>query len=163
MALTSKLTDIADAVRGLTGETGKMTLDEISASVRNYQPPAPSYETPSIEVSAGGLITASANGKSNTSQLSTQAAKSVTPTKSQQTAVSTGRYTTGAVTVSAIPSEYIIPSGSQTLSENKSYDVASLAGVTVAVPIPSFVTVRTGSATPAASLGNNGDLYLKLV
>lgn len=51
-------------------------------------------------------------------------------------------YTTGAVTVGAIPSQYIIPSGSQTLSENKTYDVTSLASVTVSVPTSSGMNVQ---------------------
>lgn len=64
--------------------------------------------TPSIAVSAGGLITASATqsggivaagSKSATKQLPTQAAKTVTPGTTNQTAVASGRYTTGAVTV----------------------------------------------------------------
>lgn len=41
---------------------------------------------------------------SSTHQLSTQAAATITPTTSQQTAVAAGKYTTGAVTVSAMPS-----------------------------------------------------------
>lgn len=163
MALISKLDAIGEATRALTGKTEKMTLDQIAESINDYMPPEPSYDTPSINVSSGGLITASANGKSNTQQLTTQVAKTVTPTKSSQTAVASGRYTTGAVMVSAIPSNYIIPSGSQTLNENKSYDVTSLASVTVAVPIPTFVTFRTGSTNPPSTLGNDGDLYLKLV
>lgn len=64
--------------------------------------------TPTISVSSGGLITASATQgegyvaagtKSGTKQLTTQAAKTITPTTTQQTAVASGRYTTGAVTV----------------------------------------------------------------
>lgn len=64
--------------------------------------------TPKISVSSGGLITASAtqNGgivpagtKSSTQQLTTQAAKTVTPGTTNQTAVASGRYTTGAVQV----------------------------------------------------------------
>lgn len=64
--------------------------------------------TPSISVSSGGLITASATqsggivtagSKSATQQLPTQAAKTVTPGTTNQTAVASGRYTTGAVTV----------------------------------------------------------------
>lgn len=62
-----------------------------------------------------------------------QTAKTVTPTKSEQTAVASGTYTTGAVKVAAIPSDYIIPSGSQTITENKTYDVTSLAEVIVNV------------------------------
>lgn len=64
--------------------------------------------TPTISVSSGGLITASATQgagyvaagtKSGTKQLTTQAAKTITPTTTQQTAVASGRYTTGAVTI----------------------------------------------------------------
>lgn len=72
--------------------------------------------TPNISVDANGKITANstqaagyvqAGTKSATKQLTTQAAKTITPTKSSQTAVASGVYTTGAVTVGAIPSEYI--------------------------------------------------------
>lgn len=64
--------------------------------------------TPTISVSSGGLITASATQsggiveggtKSATQQLTTQGAKTVTPGTTAQTAVASGRYTTGAVTV----------------------------------------------------------------
>lgn len=64
--------------------------------------------TPSIAVSSGGLITASVTqsggiveggSKSATQQLTTQGAKTVTPGTTNQTAVASGRYTTGAVTV----------------------------------------------------------------
>lgn len=94
-------------------------------------------------ISTSGLITAGAtvsagyvnsNPTNKTKQLTTQAAKTVTPTKAEQTAVASGVYTTGAVKVGAIPAEYIVPSGSQTLTENKQYDVTSLSSVTVNVP-----------------------------
>ncbi len=64
--------------------------------------------TPSISVSSGGLITATAaqvggivadGTMSATQQLTTQGAKTVTPGTSTQTAVASGRYTTGAVQV----------------------------------------------------------------
>ena len=87
-------------------------------------------KNPSISVSSSGLITASVSGTQNvtptvtagyvssgtagtitvsgsaTKQLTTQAAKTVTPSTSSQTAVASGVYTTGAVTVAAIPSNY---------------------------------------------------------
>lgn len=71
--------------------------------------------TPSVSVNSSGLITASATQtegyvsagtKSGTKQLTTQAAKTVTPTTSEQTAVASGVYTTGVVKVGAIPSNY---------------------------------------------------------
>ena len=64
--------------------------------------------TPMIDVSAGGLITAKTEQekgyvpggtKSATQQLTTQAAKTVTPGTTAQTAVASGRYTTGDVQV----------------------------------------------------------------
>lgn len=71
-------------------------------------PEAVEQATPSITVSSSGLITASATQtsgyveagtKSATKQLTTQAAKTVTPGKTNQTIVASGVYTTGAVTV----------------------------------------------------------------
>ena len=70
--------------------------------------PTATQATPAIEVSSSGLITASATQsagyvsagtKSATKQLTVQAAKTVTPTTSDQIAVSSGVYTTGSVTV----------------------------------------------------------------
>lgn len=70
--------------------------------------PEVTQATPTISVSSGGLITASATqsggivaagSKSATQQLPTQAAKTVTPGTTNQTAVASGRYTTGAVQV----------------------------------------------------------------
>lgn len=63
---------------------------------------------PEITVSSAGLITATSEQaagyvpggtKSSTKQLTTQGAKTVTPGTAAQTAVASGRYTTGAVTV----------------------------------------------------------------
>lgn len=93
--------------------------------------------TPSISIDSSGLITATASGTksvtptvsagyvstgtagtitvsgSNTSQLSTQAATTITPSSSQQTAVAAGKYTTGAVIVNPIPSSYVQPTSTK--------------------------------------------------
>lgn len=64
--------------------------------------------TPSISVNSSGLITASATQsagyvssgtKSNTYQLTTQAGRTITPSTTQQTACTSGRYTTGNIYV----------------------------------------------------------------
>ena len=114
---------------------------------------------PSISVSAGGLITATASDSqsvtpsvtpgyvssgtagtvsvsgSKTQQLSTQAATTITPTTSSQTAVAAGKYTTGAVTVGPIPPQYIIPSGTKSITSNgNGIDVTAYADVDVNVP-----------------------------
>ena len=71
--------------------------------------------TPSVSVDANGKITAtstqsagyvSAGTKTDTKQLTTQSAKTITPSTSSQTAVAKNVYTTGVVTVAAIPSNY---------------------------------------------------------
>lgn len=62
---------------------------------------SPVYQSGYIDNSDTLTVVASAG---NTYQLDTQAAKTVTPSTSAQTAVAAGKYTTGAVTVAAMPS-----------------------------------------------------------
>lgn len=82
-------------------------------------------------------------------------AVTVTPSVTNTTGYITGSTKTGtAVTVSA--SELV--SGSETKTENGTYNVTNLASLVVAVPI---VTYYTGSSVPASSLGSNGDIYLR--
>lgn len=131
---------------------------------------AATHPAPSISVSAAGLITAShtqaagyvtAGTSTATQQLTTQAAATITPTTSAQTAVAVGRYTTGAVTVAAIPSQYKNVSGvTATASDvvtGKSF-VNSTGTVNGSLVIQHYYT---GSGAPAASLGSNGDIYLR--
>ena len=60
--------------------------------------------------------------------------KTVTPTKSVQEVTPDAAYDgLEKVTVNAIPSEYVVPSGSQELTENGSYDVTNIKTVTVNV------------------------------
>ena len=131
----AELTSAADAIRSKLGTTVTYTVSQFDDAINSIQ--STSSETPTINVSTSGLITASANGQSATQQLSVQAATSITPTESQQTAVAAGKYTTGAITVNAIPNNYI----GTGVTINKYY---------------------TGSTTPSSSLGRNGDLYLMI-
>lgn len=133
---------------------------------------------PTISVSAAGLITATASASQNvtptisagyvssgtsgtitvsgskTQQLTTQAAKTVTPTESEQTAVASGVYTTGIVKVGAISSTYV---GSGITQRDDSDLTAS--GATVTVPSGYYAaaaskSVASGSAgTPSAAKG----------
>lgn len=73
----------------------------ITASVSGSQSITPSVSAGYVASGTAGTVSVSG---SNTSQLSTQAAATITPSTSQQTAVAAGKYTTGAVVVSAMPS-----------------------------------------------------------
>lgn len=126
----------------ITGTIATKTASDLTASGSSIIVPAGYYAsqtnksvetatqaTPSISVSSAGLITASstqtagyvsAGTKSATRQLTTQAGKTVTPSTSTQTAVSSGRYTTGTV--------YVAGSSSLTAANIKSG--VSIFGVT---------------------------------
>lgn len=122
------------------------------------------FVTPTISV---GYVSAGTSGKitvngSNTSNLTTQAAATITPTKSSQTAVAANRYTTGAVTVAAIPAAYqdvtsVTATASDVLSGKT---IVNSSGTTVngSLVIQHYYT---GSGTPTAATGSNGDIYLK--
>lgn len=140
---------------------------------------------PSISVSASGLITATASASqsvtpsvsagyvssgtagtvsvsgSNTQQLSTQAATTITPTKTSQTAVAAGKYTTGAVTVAAIPDAYQDVSNVNATAADvvlgKTIVTANGVSTTGTLEIQRYYT---GSSEPAASVGSDGDIYL---
>ena len=128
--------------------------------------------TPSISVSSAGLITASstqstgyvsAGTKTATEQLTTQAAKTITPTKSSQTAVASGRYTTGTVTVAAIPSEYITTTDATATASQINSGATAYVNGTKVTGTQVIQTYYTGSSAPSSSTGSNGDIYLKVV
>lgn len=167
-------TEEKTAAPSISSQTITPTSGKFLSKVTVGAMPIATQAIPGITVSTDGLITASATQsagyvasgtKSATKQLSTQAAKTLTPSTSEQTAVESGRYTTGAVkvaavstqtktatpkatsqdvtpdsgkflskvTVNAIPSTYIQPSGTKTITSNGTHDVKSYASVSVEV------------------------------
>ena len=113
--------------------------------------------TPSVSVSDAGLITASVSNPkgyqssvtntSVTKQLTTQGAKTITPSDASQTAVDSGVYTTGVVTVNAVPTE------TKSVTSNGTYNPTSgkyFSSVTVNVPAEEFNT-QTKTVTPTES------------
>lgn len=68
--------------------------------------------------------------------LDKQAGTTITPTESEQVAVAQYRWTTGAVTVAAIPSQYIVPTGTYTVTGSGTHDVTNYASASVASATP---------------------------
>ena len=162
--------------RGYYAESASKSVASGSAST----PATTITANPSISVSSSGLITSTTSATksvtpevsegyvssgtagtitvsgSNTSQLSTQAGTTVTPTESEQTAVTSGKYTTGAVKVGAISSTYV-----GTGVTRRDSDDLSASGATVTAPSGYYAesatkTIASGSATPAASISATG-------
>ena len=121
-------------------------LAEAISSIPKDTHQAVEQATPSLTLNAAtGVVTAeatqaaglvAAGTKKATMQLATQAAKTVTPSAAQQTAVASGKYTTGNVVVAAVPTEaktveLSMPSGNQTVSPSSG---KFLSAVTVKKP-----------------------------
>ena len=122
--------------------------------------------TPDISVSDSGVITATvsnskgyqagATTKTSTQQLTTQGEKVITPNDSIQTAVNTGVYTTGPITVSAVPAE------TKTITANGTYSPSagkyfSSVEVAIAGDTPTYqsktVSPSTSTQTVTADEG----------
>ena len=109
--------------------SGNQMLKGVSAysKGKKYTGTIPTVEapTPDISVSDSGVITATVSNskgyqagtttKTSTQQLTTQGEKVITPNDSTQTAVNAGVYTTGPITVSAVPAE------TKTITANGTY------------------------------------------
>ena len=96
--------------------------------------------TPVIEVSNGGLITATAGDKSATKQLSTQSGKTITPGPTEQIAVAAGKYVTGDVIVAAVENTGGDSEGFGVVEYGRANGVLAANGLSTSVlaALPSF-------------------------
>lgn len=101
-------------------------------------------------VTTAGYISSGTAGNASvslTASVTTKAAATITPTTTNQT-IASGTYLTGTQTISGDANLV----GSNILSGKSIFGVAGTV---------TFQTYYTGSTTPAASLGSNGDIYLQ--
>ena len=101
----------------------KPTMDEAAGEVRSRADLTTGYVT-------GGSYGGSAL------ILDKQAGTTITPTESEQVAVAQYRWTTGDVKVAAIPSQYIVPTGTYTVTGSGTHDVTEYASASVASATP---------------------------
>lgn len=184
------LVTAANAIRQRLATDDGYKISEFEEAILAIVGEIPDLEAPSISVSNSGLITASGNGLTTTQQLSTQAAKTITPSESAQTAVDSNKYTTGTVFVAAIPGTYV---GSKVTTKGATTYTPTTTDQTIAANtyltgtqtikgdanlvaknIPENISIfgvsgsmrvvkfYQGTDEPLSTIGNNGDLYLVL-
>lgn len=122
--------------------------------------------TPTVSagyVSSGTAGTVTVEGVA-TKSLTTQAATTITPTKSSQTAVPANRYTTGDITVAAIPAAYQDVTGVTAAASDvvSGKDIVNSSGTVVhgSLVIQHYYT---SANDPTSSDGADGDIWLKVV
>lgn len=141
-------------VQTVTPDTNYDGLDKVVVNAM----PNGVLSSPTIMVSSNGLIQAAAfvntegylaqgSFAENSLQLTTISGTTITPSTVTQTYGAAGKYMLGTVTVQ----------GDTNLIPANIVNGVSIFGVTGTL---SFVTYYTGTITPSASLGNDGDLYL---
>ena len=142
----SKSIASGSAATPATTVTANPTISVNSSGLITATASATESVTPSVTagyVSSGtaGNITVSGSA---TQQLSTQAATTITPTESEQTAVAEGKYTTGIVKVGAISSTYV---GSEI--ERRDETDLTASGATVSVPAGYYSEAESKSVSTA--------------
>lgn len=150
----SKLDNLANTISTKSGVALPLTIAQMDAAVDGIVVGG-GVDTSSDTVDAAHLLSGYTAHDSTGTQITgsytpptfaTQT-KSATPTTSQQTITPDSGYDgLSSVTVDAIPSQYIVPSGSETKTANGTYDVTNLAELVVNVSGSSIKTA-TGTFT----------------
>jgi hypothetical protein len=130
MSVNSKMTAIADEIRELSGTTGAMGLDAMASTLNTENTNFASNLSAQNNLIA--QIQTALEGKAGGSAEPVLQEKTVTPTTSVQNIIPDSNYDgLSKVTVNPIPSNYIVPSGTKTITTNGTHDVKAYASATV--------------------------------
>ena len=158
VAITEQyLTDIADAIRTKTGLSNTFYPADMAPAILTISGSGGITPTGTISITTNGTYNvtqyASASVSVPTGSTISNQNKSVTPTKAQQQITYDSGYTgLGVVTVNAIPSNYIIPTGNKEITENGTdIDVAEFATVSVDVSTGSTIHNQNKTVSPSTS------------
>ena len=128
--VNSKMTALADEIRELSGTTTAKGIDTMTSDVNNANAEI-TTQTELLEQIAIALEGKASGG--GTSEISLQD-KTVTPTTATQTVTADVGYDgLSKVIIEAIPSNYIVPSGTLSITENGTHDITNYSAVNVNV------------------------------
>ena len=136
------------APAGYYAEDSSKSVQSGSVTVgAEYDTDHPSLITVRANISPGYISGGLYQTKFISDILPIKTATTITPSETTQTAVEQYKWTTGAVTVNPIPSEYIIPTGELEITTNGTSDVTNYASVDVNVQ----PTLQSKTITPTES------------
>ena len=134
----------SSASQTITPDTGKLLSSVVveAAPMDDAKTVAAGTSAKTVSPSAGKL-----GIKSVTIEPTPSSPKTVAPTKSIQNVTPEEGELLSGVTVNAIPPEYIIPTGSTTITTNGTHNISNFAEAVVNVPTKSKVGTVIGTAT----------------
>jgi hypothetical protein len=131
MSVNEKMTALADEIRELSGTTSQLSIDTMTDKVDEANAEINSQADLITQIK--NVVDSLPEAGSGGGEISLQD-KTVTPATNPQTVIAdTGYNGLGSVTVNAIPSTYIQPSGTKTVTTNGTHDVKSYESVSVNV------------------------------